>query len=365
MISEQIDGVLEKRRRILPSIQKVASNIRAAYAAIQKLQAYQADAKMLPEEIGSRIAAISTTEYDKKHERVLCELNRLEERFSRPEIRLCLVGRARQGKSLLLQKISGLDGSVIPSSEGSHCTGARSVIYNSPKSEVEAEIEFYTETEYADIVNTYMQEIFGPTSEKVHSADDIRRIDLIKLKSEVPFDKMLKYDHFAKLVAHIDEYRAKFGKQITVPKEAIESHVAQYSSEDSHRKYYTYLAVRGARIHAKFPYEDCGKIVLVDTIGTGDTSLGIEEALLDTVRDSDATILLVRPDAMVNVVYNEEFELVNSIARELTPEYASEMLFWLLNRVEAGDGRNVKRVGEVLSTLSQQELPVAPRQTHE
>ena len=46
------------------------------------------------------------------------ECERLEKRFNRDTINISVVGRARQGKSRLLQSISGLRDEVIPASNG-------------------------------------------------------------------------------------------------------------------------------------------------------------------------------------------------------------------------------------------------------
>lgn len=58
---------------------------------------------------------------------------------------------------------------------------------------------------------------------------------------------------------------------------------------------YKYLAVEKADIYCPF-YEDCGSLVLVDTIGLGDTQYGIEEAMLEPVdKECDAAIVVTMP----------------------------------------------------------------------
>ncbi len=54
----------------------------------------------------------------------------IEERFSRKTINIAVIGGARQGKSKLLQTISGLSNEVIPAFDTSDCTGATSMIKN-------------------------------------------------------------------------------------------------------------------------------------------------------------------------------------------------------------------------------------------
>ena len=85
----------------------------------------------------------------------LNECKRLEQRFNRETINISVVGRARQGKSRLLQSISGLPNEVIPASNGSDCTGAKSVITNAP-GKTHAHIVFYNEVEMVEQIQKYI-----------------------------------------------------------------------------------------------------------------------------------------------------------------------------------------------------------------
>lgn len=259
----------------------------------------------------------------------------------------------------MLQRISGLGSDVIPSSDGGHCTGARSIISNRPNAEPIAEIDFFTEQEYVGIVNSYLKAIYQGNVPPVSSAAGISSLDLNSLKSQVSYDQLIHWDRLEKLIEHVNDFIGKFGTHIVVSRSEIESYVAQYSHRDKEVKYYTYLGVRQANIYAPFPFDQCGKIVLVDTIGTGDLALDTEEAMLATTRDSDAIILLLRPDSMSTIVYSEDYETATSIARTLTPEYTEKMLFWLLNRVEGGSGKNSDRIPAVIKQINDQNLPIA------
>ena len=59
------------------------------------------------------------------------ELTRLKTRFSRKSISLQVFGMAGSGKSTFIQSVTGLDNEVVLASEGGHCTGVSSFIYNS------------------------------------------------------------------------------------------------------------------------------------------------------------------------------------------------------------------------------------------
>lgn len=362
-IPQRIDAIIQRRKQWLPEIEAAVQRLELAQTLIDRFDSFRTQLNDGESEfmvrLSEQLATVSTTDFHRECERSLIELKRFYARFSRDEVNISFVGRARQGKSLVLQRISGLKGDVIPSSDGSHCTGTRSIISNAPDSETVAEIDFYTEREYADIVNTYLETIFHGTVDTVSSARDIQRLDLGQLHEQVNFESNELYELLKKYVDHVGDFIDKFGAHMTVPKDQIESYVAQYSSKDHHCQYYTYLCVKQANIHAPFPCAQCGRIVLMDTIGAGDTALGIEEDMIATVQNSDAIVLVLCPDAKADIIYKEEFDLVNLIARAVTPEYAEQMLFWLMNRRETADYNNARRIPVVIEKMKNLNAPVA------
>ena len=209
-------------------------------------------------------------------------LRNLKNRFSRNELHISFVGQAGQGKSKIMQKISGLQGEIIPSSDGSDCTGAKSVITNDPSAnEVYAQVEFFKENEIVDIVNTYISTVFNGSVSSVGNLDEIARLPISELEGKLPSnstDLQMKFEH-------LGEFRDKLGQKITVQKNEIESYVAQYKNSAPATKYYKYLGVKEANIKCKFNYEDAGKIVLVDTIGLGATSIGVQQEMEETIEN--------------------------------------------------------------------------------
>ena len=104
-----------------------------------------------------------------------------------------------------------------------------------------------------------------------------------------------------RIVEHFEEIRDLFGKspEVMTDPELIRTYVAQNNGKSSDdpelERYYSYLAVQRADIYCRF-YEDCGDIVLVDTVGLEDTQFGIEEAMLNTVdQECDAAIVVTKP----------------------------------------------------------------------
>ena len=68
---------------------------------------------------------------------------RLYQRLNRDTINIGVIGRARQGKSTLLQKLTGLTDSEIPTSSGLPCTSVQSNIYHLDK-DTYAKVYFYS-----------------------------------------------------------------------------------------------------------------------------------------------------------------------------------------------------------------------------
>ena len=54
----------------------------------------------------------------------------LKNRFSRPTLNIGVIGRARQGKSRLLQSLSGLTSQEIPDGDRESCTGVLCSVYH-------------------------------------------------------------------------------------------------------------------------------------------------------------------------------------------------------------------------------------------
>jgi hypothetical protein len=69
----------------------------------------------------------------------------LKNRFSRDTLNIGVIGRARQGKSRLLQSLTGLSAAEIPDGDRQHCTGVRSTIHHSNSVDTYGEVWFHTE----------------------------------------------------------------------------------------------------------------------------------------------------------------------------------------------------------------------------
>ena len=261
------------------------------------------------------------------------EYNRLKERFERDSICISVVGGAGSGKSTLLQSISGLENSVVPASDGSDCTGTQSIICNSESEKTSAKIDFYTIDEITAHVRKYLEAIGVDDRFHVNTLDDISRLAITDIRSSIQKEGLSKKDslctHLEKYVTNLSTYKDKLGTSEKVEEKDIIRYVAQHAVDNEQEKYYLYLAVKKACIFKRFDYEDAGKIVLIDTIGMGDTSLGIREKMIKTLHDdSDASILLFRSDRGLRDKDNENIDFIRE---NMQGTNLGKWMFWVAN----------------------------------
>lgn len=364
-ISSKIDLIIETRNSKVRFVEKALEDLNCCMSAVNRLEAKQAacinGTFNTDAEVMERIKAISFKNFYNSAKGYKEKLEKLKSRFSRKSLHISLVGRARMGKSLVIQKITGLDGSIIPSSAGSDCTGTKSIITNSDNEEVCAEITFYSEYELVGIINTYLENILHNNSKNIGSISQISSIPVDEIKPNYSQVKENQYlSHLKKYVENIDIFADFLGKTKKVEKNEIEKYVAQYNHTDPNQKYYYFLGVKSANILTKFPIEDSGKIVLLDTIGIGTTSLGVEDSMLDIVEnDSDAIVFMFRPDSLGPRLSEDEIEVIDKISKRVGSEYSKEMLFWIINKVVDGKGKNIDFIQGVMDQIYSANFPVS------
>ena len=370
-ITQKIDSIISTRQTKLPEIIASIERLDKTFDVVKGIESIQKDlesgesrykALLGSSEASAKLKTISLKPFYKAYSEYRQRLLALKSRFEREHLHISLVGSARQGKSLVIQNISGLDKSIIPSSDGNDCTGAKSIITNADNDNIEARITFYTEPEICEIVNRYLNTICEEKKYSIFSLDQFSTIPVDEIRKSIgrqaEAQQLLK--HLKNYIEHIPEIRNMLGSTITIPKEDIESYVAQYKHDDFGTKYWKYLGVKSADIRCRFPYSDAGKIVLLDTIGIGTTSLGVEDSMLKTVEeDSDAIVFMFRPDSLGPRLSSTEISVIDKISDRVSEEYAQEMLFWVINRVEEGKGRNIDYISGVIEQIQDADYPVS------
>ncbi|MCK5717936.1 MAG: dynamin family protein [Thiomargarita sp.] len=260
----------------------------------------------------------------------------LTKRFSKETINIGVAGKARQGKSTLLQQISGLSNQEIPTSDELPCTGAKSKIYHSEESSY-AKIEFYTREEFLkEIIHAYYDKLnlAKPFSLKRFS-DPLPELD-----DSLSKDRNLDKAVFEKLKLIHDAFPSFTDSLSKSPKVLELNEIIDYVTQSSGRT--RYLAVKTANIYTKFPNHDVTGLCLVDLPGL-EAAQGHEKKLVGSLEhEVDAVIFVKSPDVLGTDWEQADysvFDLVDNAVREVD---LANRLFIVLN--EKNDGSNKKQV---------------------
>ena len=160
--TDTISSILSQRRPLAEQIQTVETNLQNLAATLQHLDEHRHNliTKLEDASACGSLREIDFTAIQKGIQQEGQALEKLKARFSRRTLNIGVVGRARQGKSRLLQSLTGLSSSEIPDGDRQHCTGVRSTIHHNPDVEPYGDVWFYTEF-------SFLEEVIAPYYEKV------------------------------------------------------------------------------------------------------------------------------------------------------------------------------------------------------
>ena len=293
----QITDIIGKRQPFVAKIEEVKKNLSSLILALSSIDAYREQIlqKVDDPTITGRLREIDLSKINLNIQSELYTLDKLKTRFSRPTLNIGVIGRARQGKSRLLQSLTGLTKDEIPDGSGQHCTGVRSTIQHHSDIETYGEVFFYTEHTFLDeIIAPYYQDL--KLGIKPISIEDFATKPLPTLSGEVKgAENNAKYEYLRKYHENLDRFRhlLQTSSRRRIKKEEIREYVAQDNSKGE-RIYSNYLAVKEVKIFCKFPQEDVGKIALVDLPGLGDTGIGDDKRMVKTIGEDVDAVLFVR-----------------------------------------------------------------------
>ncbi len=342
----------------------------------------------------ARFNIVSTGQVRTKLQMQLNKLEILRKRFSREAVQIAFVGRERQGKSCFLQSISGLNNSVIPAYSGTSCTGTVSVIHNTGTS-FSATISFYSLPEFLSIMQDKLKKFFPGKVFQLNSVQDLKGLDLSDYQNGTNIALNSEFNKFIDgYVNHADSFSALIGSPdlVTSDEKQIIQHVAQYEEFDAIpegeapslyskkiktdndgnsitiwvKNYYKCLAVKSANIYTPFPSIDDAKIVLVDTIGMGDSTdaARIEDEMFRVLReDCDAAVNVFKPDSNGGGFNDEQTRILTKISNELKERDPMRWILYVINKVETKKGNNIENIPAIMKaakeSFSKDNPPVA------
>ncbi|MEC4814058.1 MAG: hypothetical protein SAK29_12410 [Scytonema sp. PMC 1069.18] len=361
----KIASIIEKRRPLAEKIRTVEANLKNLSSALRYLDTHCHEllTRVDDPNIVGRLKEIDLARIQLNITVELEALNKLKMRFWRDTLNIGVVGRARQGKSRLLQSLTGLTAAEIPDGDRQHCTGVRSTIHHNPNVETYGEVWFYSERSFLD-------EVIAPYYEKLRlgakpiSMTEFASNPLPPLPKDLPgyAEPGAMYEHLTRYHTHLEKYRHLLQQPspLRISRGEIREYVAQ-DTPDGQRVFFNYLAVREVKIVCRFPNTDVGQIALVDMPGLGDTGVGDEERMVKTLgQDVDAVLFVRMPKSSGDYWADVDVRLYDTARAALVDLPIELWSFMILNRTGADskNGDNCNNCQDLAETLNEKHLKV-------
>ncbi len=336
--TKQIQAILTRRLPLREKIASVEAKVRLLARSLETLS--QNRDRLISQVSDLELQNLQQLNFAQLQTQIrsqLGELDLLKKRFNRDTINIGVIGRAGQGKSHLLQSLTGLSSNEIPTGDRGHCTGVRSTILHQPGIDTYGEITFHSEP-------SFLQEIIAPYYEDLglgqvpDSLDEFARNPLPSRPSHLANTAVAegKYEYLQRYHHYLPQYRHLFAKlaPIKITKEQIREYVAQDNLKGE-RVYHNYLAVKEAKIFCTFPHPDVGQIALIDMPGLGDTGVGDESRLIEILAQDVDLILFVRmPRPMRDFWADVDVKLYDTANSALTALTLKQWSFLILNQTD-------------------------------
>ena len=265
------------------------------------------------------------------------DLERLKERFNRKTLRIGVAGQARQGKSQLLQSLTGLSAREIPTSSGGFTTGARSLIYHHDSPETYAVVSFYSVADFLkEIIAPYYQQL--GLGEAPATLEPFRKTTL-PIKPSGGGEEVALLNQLQEYQTHLSDYEKLLGAEDRrIGREDILGYVSQHNlNPDGVEKYQSYRAVRLVQIYTRFPKTEVKAIALADLPGIDQIRAGEAERLIKTLaQDVDILLFVKLPPDTGDAWKQPDIRLYKLAQTALAPIDLKQCSFMVLNRHSDG-----------------------------
>jgi len=344
-IKDTIVEILQKRQYRTPSLKKINKELLEFQVLLANLrQVSDKSSSEIPkqQELIEIITAVANgvTDIQEDVTNLTNSVSNIEKRFSRGTINIGVAGTAKNGKSTLLQKISGLSNTEIPA-DIVPCTGTMSKVFHD-ESNPHAVIEFYSKQEF-------LKEILYPYFERLGLRKPVSLeefSDKTLPEFEVPdgpekHSLNAKYSDLKRIHSAFPMFSELLGQSPkSVKLEEIQAYIVKSEERTS------YLAVKTANIYTKFPNCDVTGLCLVDLPGL-EAAEGFEKKLVTSLEQQvDAVILVKMPNPGGAIWDDGDFKVIGLINSAIKEINLADWLFTALNELD--DGSNKETVQYLL-----------------
>lgn len=342
--AKEIQSIIAKRQPLAQQLSEIETSLRALYSSVQTLE--QERDKQLKYWSGdsateSKLQSLNFVSCEQNILTALHSLHRLQGRFSRSTLNIGVIGRMGQGKSTLLQSLSGLKNDVIPALQGKACTAARSTIFHEDGNLTTAEIQFHDKDSFLkEVIVPYYEKLELtpiPSSFEAFANGTIPSLPNKADQTQINIYNRLKDDYHN----HAKKYQEYLGKgYLTIKDRAeISQYVAQnYDGDYQQLTNHQCLAVKQVKIYCPFPFPEVGSIALVDVPGLGDFRLGDESLVIEALGQEVDFILFIRKPSKDRANFEQNDTQLYHLANQALNDLPSRSLF-VLNADRNGENK--------------------------
>ena len=312
---EQVERILQNRKANLTKIELDEKHIKDLQSKVNEIQSLveAADDGEIKKSLPSIKSALE------KLEKAAIKVQAVRSRFSRDTINIGVAGEAGAGKSTVLQKLSGLGDSQIPTGNKGYVTANRSCIFNqSEAEEAYAVVSFYSEENFiAKRIVPFCRDL----PYHFNSITDFLNADFSKtygLDDDKQVEKNTKLGKLLSMQRAYPYYRALLGSSDKVISNLEE--LKKYVSYPETDADCLYPPVKNVDIHCHFPSLDGVKVQLIDLPGFGEIG-GVDEIQLEGLETNvDHAVVILRPQEVrscVNQSYSNMANTLHSVQKDV------------------------------------------------
>lgn len=296
-IADKISTIIKKRHSKAPQVAAMIEQWQGIEEVLDQLEvraAILADTRSISPEVRDAVRGLNFSAERELIEHVKSTLGDVQKRFERHTVNLGVSGKARVGKSTLLQSISGLSEEQIPTGSGIPVTAVRSHIFHSD-SDQSATLTFHTWYSFRD-------EVLKPSHDELNLAlpqdlDSFRRFRYPAL----PPEEKTRLTGLQSRLEGIRESLHTFEKYLNRGQEGfnldnLRPFVAYPTNDErkdpNHPR--PYLAVRNAEIRCTFPQNEVKELGIIDLPGLGEIVASSDQHHVNGLKHEVDLVLLVK-----------------------------------------------------------------------
>ncbi|WP_428565682.1 MAG: hypothetical protein ACP59X_04985 [Solidesulfovibrio sp. DCME] len=245
-------------------------------------------------------------------------------RFDRNSLNIVVVGRARNGKSRLLQSLTSLSSTEIPDGNKSFCTAVRSDIINSEEVS-KAKVHFYTKANFMEkVIAQYFDSLRLPLP---RDFDEFKIYKMPDACSASDTHERNWIEHLLEIQRDAPKYESFLG---AVPSSIATKEVRSYVTQDGDSR--TFHSVEKVEIFCKFPNTNAHQLRLIDLPGLGETGLGGDKRVVETIGPEADVVLFVRmPSDKGDSWTKEDVDLYSIASQGFSHSKLEDCSFQVLN----------------------------------